>query len=150
MVDTLRTYRAQGRFSLHAFVVMPDHVHALITPATEVSLEKAIQFMKGGFSFRLRSKFEVWERGHFDKWVPDQQAFGACVTYIHRNPVVAGFVAEEDKCAFSSAARPGEADPIPEWFRRFEEIPGAEAQGSKGRVYRALKRAATPQSWHHQ
>src|ERR1039457_4040188 len=46
MVDTLRNYRTQGRFSLHAFVVMPDHVHALITPAVEVSLEKAIQFMK--------------------------------------------------------------------------------------------------------
>ena len=55
MVDTLRNYRTQGRFSLHAFVVMPDHVHALITPAVEVSLEKAIQFMKGGFRFGSRA-----------------------------------------------------------------------------------------------
>jgi putative transposase len=117
MVDTLRDYRTQGRFSLHAFVVMPDHVHALITPATEVSLEKSIQFIKGGFSFRLKSNFEVWERGHFDKRVPDKQAYGACVTYIRRNPVVAGFVAEEGAYAFSSAAQPDEVDPAPEWFR---------------------------------
>src|ERR1700735_5294287 len=47
MAETLRDYRKQGRFSLHAFVIMPDHVHALITPAPEVSLEKAIQLMKG-------------------------------------------------------------------------------------------------------
>jgi putative transposase len=88
MVDTLENYRTQGRFSLHAFVIMPDHVHVLLTPADDVSLEKTIQFMKGGFSFRLKSKFEVWERGHFDKRVPDRQAYGACIAYIHRNPVV--------------------------------------------------------------
>ena len=117
MVDTLHDYRTQGRFSLHAFVVMPDHVHALITPATDVSLEKSIQFMKGGFSFRLSSKFDVWERGHFDKRVPDGQAFAACVTYIHRNPVVAGFVAEEGEYAYSSAAEPNELDPAPGWLR---------------------------------
>ena len=117
MVDTLRNYRTQGRFSLHAFVVMPDHVHALITPATEVSLEKSIQFIKGGVSFQLQSNFEVWERGHFDKRVPDKHAYVACVMYIHRNPVVAGFVAEEGAYAFSSAAQPDEVDPAPEWFR---------------------------------
>jgi putative transposase len=117
MVDTLRDYRTQDRFSLHAFVAMPDHVHALITPAAEVSLEKSIQFIKGGFSFRLKSNFEVWERGHFDKRVPDKQAYGACVTYIHLNPVVAGFVAEQGAYAFSSAAQPDEVDPAPEWLR---------------------------------
>jgi putative transposase len=36
---------------------MPDHVHVLLTPAHDVSLEKALQFMKGGFSFRLKSRF---------------------------------------------------------------------------------------------
>ncbi len=116
MVETLQTYREQGRFSLHAFVVMPDHVHALITPATEVSLEKAIQFVKGGFSFRLKSNFEVWERGDFDKRVPNRQAYGACVKYIHSNPVAARLTAEEDGYVFSSTARPDSVDPAPEWF----------------------------------
>jgi putative transposase len=97
---------------------MPDHVHALITAATDVSLEKVIQLMKGGFSFRLKSRFDVWEREHFDKRVPDGQAFDASVAYIHRNPVVAGFVTQPDEYAFSSAARPGEVDQAPEWFRR--------------------------------
>jgi len=57
--QTLLDYRSQGRFLLHAYVVMPDHFHALITPAVEVSLEKAMQFIKGGFSFRLKSKVDV-------------------------------------------------------------------------------------------
>jgi putative transposase len=84
---------------------MPDHVLVLITPAPDVFLEKAIQFVKGGFSFRLKSTFEVWERGHFDKRVPDGGAFGACVTYIHRNPAVARLVKDDAVYPFSSAVR---------------------------------------------
>jgi putative transposase len=96
---------------------MPDHVHVLMTPAPDVSLEKAIQFIKGGYSFRLNSAFEVWERGHFDKRVPDGAAYGACVTYIHRNPVAARMVETESAYSFSSAARAGEVDPMPDWFK---------------------------------
>lgn len=59
---TLFDYRGQSRLLLHAFVVMPDHFHAIITPAPEVSLEKAMQYIKGGFSFRLKSKLDVWMR----------------------------------------------------------------------------------------
>ena len=116
MVETLEFNRAKGRFALHAFVAMPDHVHALITPAPEVSLEKAIQCIKGGFSFRLKSRLEVWERGHFDKRVPDRSAYDACVTYIHRNPVVARLVETEMTYPLSSAGRAGEMDPMPDWF----------------------------------
>src|SRR5665213_2953682 len=104
MMAMIESYRNQGRYLLHAFVVMPDHVHVLITPAPDVSLEKAIQFMKGGFSFRLKSRFPIWERGHFDKRTPDKAAYEACVTYIHRNPVEARMVSNEMEYMFSSAA----------------------------------------------
>jgi putative transposase len=116
MMDTLEFNRAKGRFALHAFVAMPDHFHALITPAPEVSLEKAIQFIKGGFSFRLKSRLDVLERGHFDKRVPDRAAYEACVTYIHRNPVVARLVDDEVAYPFSSAACTHASDPMPDWF----------------------------------
>jgi len=55
LLKTISDYRDQGRFQLHAFIVMPDHLHALLTPAPDVSLEKAMQYIKGGFSFRLRA-----------------------------------------------------------------------------------------------
>jgi hypothetical protein len=77
----------------------------------------AIQFIKGGFSFRLKSSFEVWERGHFDKRVPDRQAYEACVTYIHRNPVAARLAESEREYPFSSSAKVEEFDPMPQWFR---------------------------------
>jgi putative transposase len=116
MVAMLLRYRSEGRFALHAFVVMPDHVHVLVTPAEEVSLEKAIQFIKGGFSFRLKSKFDVWERGHFDKRVPDRAAYEACVRYIEQNPVKAGLVESAEGFKFSSAGMGIGLDPMPSWM----------------------------------
>ena len=62
LIETLTHYRNQNRYQLHAFVVMPDHLHAILTPAPDVSLEKAMQFIKGGFSFRLKGNFDVWSR----------------------------------------------------------------------------------------
>ena len=48
-VDTILHYRKEGKFSLHEFVVMPDHFHLLLSPASGVALERAVQFIKGGF-----------------------------------------------------------------------------------------------------
>jgi putative transposase len=64
MVDTFYHYRGSA-YLLHKFVIMPDHIHVLLTPLT--SLEKAVHFIKGGFSYRakkeLGSNMEVWQKG---------------------------------------------------------------------------------------
>ena len=57
-------YRGEGKYMLHEFVLMPDHFHLLITPDSTITLERAIQFVKGGYSFRaskeLGLKGEIW------------------------------------------------------------------------------------------
>ena len=72
---TILEYRSQERFLLHAFVIMPEHFHALITPAPEVSLEKGMQFIKGGFSFRLKSKLDVWMRSFNETQIVTKEKF---------------------------------------------------------------------------
>ncbi len=109
---TVLDYRSQGRFLLHAFVIMPDHFHALITPAVDVSLEKAMQFVKGGFSFRLKSKADVWMRSFNESQIRTGEKFTSCVRYIEENPVRRGLVLEPKAYAFSSASR-GPLDPMP-------------------------------------
>ncbi len=54
-IDVLLHYGQQRKYQVHEFVVMPNHFHALITPLSPVTLERAIQFIKGGFSFRARN-----------------------------------------------------------------------------------------------
>lgn len=82
---------------------MPDHLHLLLTPAVDVSLEKAIQFVKGGFSFRLKSKGEVWMRGFNETEIRTPERFRACVHYIEQNPILAGLVSEAREYEHSSA-----------------------------------------------
>jgi len=61
-VDVLLHYRQQEKYLLHEFVVMPDHFHLLITPVQ--ALERSMQFIKGGFSFRAKKELhfehEIW------------------------------------------------------------------------------------------
>ena len=103
ILDVMFHARDAGRFSLHAFVVMPDHLHALLTPAPDVSLEKTMQFIKGGFSYRLHSNITVWERGFNEAQVLNPDKFAALKAYIEENPVRARLVLSSREYAFSSA-----------------------------------------------
>jgi REP-associated tyrosine transposase len=123
---TLSDYRDQGRFHLHAFVIMRDHFHAIITPAPEVSLEKAMQYIKGGFSFRLRSKQDVWMRSFNETQILNEEKFTAAVRYIEQNPVRRGLVLVAADYAYSSAACKA-LDPMPAHLRKAERVEGAGA-----------------------
>jgi len=105
-------YRAQRKFFLHAFIIMPDHFQALITPAPDVSLEKAMQFIKGGFSFRLKSRHDVWTRSFNESQIMSREKFLSCVCYIEENPVRRGLAATAQVYPFSSATC-GPMDPMP-------------------------------------
>ena len=67
-IDVLRSYVAEGKFKVHDFVVMPDHVHLLLTVSKDMTVERAMQFIKGGFSYRLKKELgylgEAWQRGY--------------------------------------------------------------------------------------
>jgi putative transposase len=78
-LKTLYGYRREKRFELHAFVVMPEHLHLLLTPGAEITLERAMQFIKGGYSHALGATFnrpgEVWQRGFTDHRIRDAADF---------------------------------------------------------------------------
>ena len=112
---TILDYRERGRLLLHAFVIMPDHFHALITPAPDVSLEKAVQYIKGGFSFRFKSKREVWMRSFNESQILTIEKFMACKKYVEENPVRRGLVSAADAYLYSSAGRSG-LDRMPAHF----------------------------------
>ncbi len=115
LLDVLRSDREKGRYCLHAWVVMPDHVHLVLTPAEDVSLEKAIQYIECGFSFRLKSVREVWQQGYTEHRIRDAEDFERHVEYIVRNPVRAGL---GDDYAWCHLKHPELVDPKPEHFVR--------------------------------
>jgi putative transposase len=103
-IETLQHYRHTGHFKLHAFVVMPDHIHLLLTPL-EITLERAIGLIKGGFSHRLHSKLPVWQPSFTQHRIRDRQDFLTRLHYIHDNPVRARLATQFNQYPHSSAFR---------------------------------------------
>jgi putative transposase len=94
-IEVLRSYMRSGKITVHDFVIMPNHVHILMTVPGETSLEKAMQLIKGSFSFRAGKELgfhgEIWQRGFSDEQVLDERSFQLHREYIDNNPVKAGF-----------------------------------------------------------
>ena len=104
-VDVLFHYRVQGRYLLHEFVLMPDHFHLLITPRE--SLERAMQLIKGGFSFRAKKELgfthEIWQPSFYDRQVRDAGEYFAFRQYIRENAVKRGLAVNPEDYRYSSA-----------------------------------------------
>ena len=107
-VGVLLGYRSQQKYLLHEFVLMPNHFHLLITPT--LSLERALQLIKGGFSFRAKRELgftgEIWEKSFYDRRVRDWEEYCAFRRYIHLNPVKKSLASAPEEYPYSSA-RPG-------------------------------------------
>ncbi len=108
-LDSLFSYRDRGVFQLYEFVVMPDHIHLILEPAPNVSIEKAMQLIKGGFSHRYMketgSRSEIWERSFTNHRVRDWDDYEKHREYVHMNPVQAGLAQTPQDYAYSSAYR---------------------------------------------
>jgi len=88
MMNTLFRYRDQNRFALHGFAIMPDHIHALITPAQDQTIERCVQLIKGGFSFAIRDEIrsEIWQDGYHAHRITDTTDYNNQLHYIATNP----------------------------------------------------------------
>src|SRR4029077_7242359 len=64
VVEQIVSCRDRGFYKLHSFVLMPDHLHVLLTPGETTTVEKAIQMIKGGSAHRMGleipGKFPIW------------------------------------------------------------------------------------------
>jgi putative transposase len=94
LIDVLRSYMAAGKFSVQDFVIMPDHVHLLLSVRGDATIEKAMQLIKGRFSHRLKHECgylgEVWQVGFSESRADDAASLERYRRYIAQNPVKAG------------------------------------------------------------
>jgi putative transposase len=111
LIDVLRLNVAAGKFRVHDFVIMPNHLHLLLTIPGDHSIEKVMQLIKGGFSYRLKREFgyqgEVWQRGFSEVRIWDRSSFAQHREYIAQNPVRSGLVSKSEDWpyCYSSLAR---------------------------------------------
>src|SRR4051812_27440903 len=90
LIEIIYRYRRDEKFLLHDFVIMTDHVHVILTPVG-ITLERAMQLIKGGYSFAVRQKgrstSEVWQKRFTGHRIRDASDLTQHRIYIHQNPV---------------------------------------------------------------
>jgi putative transposase len=113
IVDDALHYGAAtlDRYVLHAYVIMANHVHMLISP--KVAPPKIMHSLKGFTAHeanRILSRTgSFWQRESYDHFVRDRAEFDKIVHYIENNPVKAGLVSSPEDFRWSSAHRRHEA-----------------------------------------
>lgn len=108
VVDSIhRGEESLGQYQLHAYAVMPNHVHLLITP--KIAASRLMQSLKG-FTAREANKLlgrsgqPFWQRESYDHWARNAEEFSRIKRYIEWNPVNAGLCDTPEDYAWSSAA----------------------------------------------
>lgn len=129
-------YRDKGSYVVHRYVVMPEHLHIILTPGKTTTLEKAVGLIKGGSSFDIgkavEMKFPVWHEGFAEHLIRDQDDYASHVRYIDLNPVKSGLVGKPGEYPHCSLNGKYRLDPWP-------VASGAKAPLGEGVVAAGLK-----------
>ena len=120
------------RYDLHAWVVMPNHVHALFTPKSEHGLS---QIMSAWKSYTAKEANKIlgrnghfWQKEYFDRVIRNPHHFDFVKEYIENNPVKAGLCQQAADWKFTSAGRDRPLWKPPSCW--YEDVPIAAAESS--------------------
>ncbi|HET6571967.1 MAG TPA: transposase, partial [Fimbriiglobus sp.] len=109
LVETALLFFDAQRYHLHAWVVMPNHVHTLFTPTSGHGLSDIVGSWKS-FTAKQANKLlgrsgQFWREDYFDRFIRDEEHFAGASEYIEINPVKAGLCVQSEDWPFGSARR---------------------------------------------
>jgi len=96
LLDSVRHYEESKRWHITLFLLMPDHLHALLSFPLDQSMSRTIGDWK---HFQTYHREIVWQEGHFDHRLRDDERgeqLSAKIDYIRQNPVAAGLCASAE------------------------------------------------------
>lgn len=94
LLDAVRFYHERQDWFVRLFLLMPDHVQALIAPAQEKSLGRLLSDWKG---FAATQPGVSWQKSFFDHRLRSHESWGEKASHVRQNPVRAGLISEGEK-----------------------------------------------------
>jgi putative transposase len=108
LLVTLAEVATQYQVAVHAYVLMDNHLHLLLSPATAEALSRMMQSLGrryvGWFNARHQRSGTLWEGRFRAGLVEGERHLLACMRYIELNPIRAGLCVEPAQWSWSSAA----------------------------------------------
>jgi putative transposase len=127
-LGSLERVRRQFGFLVYGYVLMPEHVHLLVSEPEAPGLARALQSLKQSIArqLALRAAEPFWQERYYDFNVWSERKFVEKLRYIHRNPVTRGLVERPEDWRWSSFRHyaTGEASPVEiesQWTARARE-----------------------------
>ena len=110
LIEALFWMERQNVFSLGAFVIMPDHYHAVIALTGTKSLSQIMRSI-GSYTAREGNRIkgssgQFWQRGYYDRAIRKTEDINDIFEYIHHNPVRRGLVQVAEEWPYSSLKPP--------------------------------------------
>jgi putative transposase len=139
LLAVLDLMRERYRFAVIGYVVMPEHVHLLVSEPEIANPSTVVQTVKLGFTGRSGLQGQVWQRRFYDFNVWSQRKEIEKLRYMHRNPVIRGLVGEPDQWPWSSYRSYADG----EWAGANQRLALAGRQDSGERVQRNMKHQKT-------
>jgi len=93
LLDSVEFYSEQGRWWAWIFLLMPDHLHALLSFPVEERISDVVGDWK---RFHARQHGVLWQENYFDHRLRREESFAEKAAYVCANPVVKGLVASAD------------------------------------------------------
>jgi len=115
MVAQAMRYYHRKRYTLYAFVVMPNHVHALVRPHTGYTLSQVLHNWKSFTAHEAQKAAQAsgllipkgeafWQRESYDHLIRDEADFARVLEYIVQNPVKAGLCEKPEEWPYLEIA----------------------------------------------
>lgn len=141
-LDWLRQGAAKHGCVVHAYVLMTNHVHLLMTPRERESISRTIQYVGRNYVTYINHVYgrsgTLWEGRHKGSVISSDEYLLACMRYIELNPVRAGMVAAPGDYRWSSYAAnaSGRADGLVSPHPVYLAL--GKSTGARGFAYREL------------
>lgn len=112
--ESFRESKKYYRYSIDAIVVLPDHLHMIITPKQANDYPKIIRAIKYNFSIKITHEFEqstarhtkgmnpIWQKRYYEHTIRNEKDYVRCVEYMKNNPIKHGLVENEKDWKYTS------------------------------------------------
>lgn len=138
-LEALELARKRFAIRIYGYVLMPEHVHLLLSEAESATLASALRSVKIATAKQIRAQSSAsgdgdpfWQARYYDRNIRDYREFVVKLRYLHRNPVKRGLCQSPEQWPWSSfqhylTGEPGIVQIESEWTARLRErcaIPG--------------------------
>jgi len=107
LLATISYHRFILEFKLFGYVIMPDHLHIIVSPSKKYPLSKIMNFIKGNFARKYnqiyrKTEEHVWQKRYYETVLKDKKDLLNRIKYVHNNPIRQKLVENIKDYEFSS------------------------------------------------